>query len=487
MLPKDLLIVIRRQGKIRPKYLKSAGHAEKVIALYTKALNTTYKTIQQGLKNLEHGNSDYKIIRALAQLMERRCQFSSNTTLDPQQVREFLFSEGFVINEEARNKILLKAANTFTTNIKEIEKAMFADLPQEQVLKTCDSPEPFELIEQYNLSQTQTLLFNALELEFTPGGNFQHIFRAINYFGLMYETDGISIKVSGPVSIFSKTRKYGTRLAKLVPYIINTEKWELKAKIEMSWGEERRVYDFHLTSYDGVLFPKREWDLKEFDSEVEERFYNEFKTFLPNWEIKREPTFIKAGNYVVIPDFGFYRYDIKVFMEVVGFWTPSYLKKKIEKLNVAEEDVIVAVNRNLKCSKEDFPGTVIFYEKKIPIKPFITMLRALEQKHIQSQLESLDPIQLQGDIIDMKKKAREMNISLEAFKQMNFSNYKMTGSKLLSTNFLEKLKLEIGSKRDITEIKQILQTYDLDINVLTLLGFKIIWEGLSPQKVVKGS
>ncbi|GAH79525.1 unnamed protein product, partial [marine sediment metagenome] len=182
---------------------------------------------------------------------------------------------------------------------------------------------------KYNLSLTQTLLFNATEMVFTVGENYQQIFRTINFLGLMYETDGTEIRVNGPVSLLKNTKRYGSSLAKLIPYITKSINWSIEAKIEMERGNEPRIFTFNLNSGDNIPLPMNEEKEIEFDSEVEEKFYKDLTLYASDWEIRREPTFIKAGNYVIIPDFGFYKDGITIFLEVVGFWTPEYIQKKI--------------------------------------------------------------------------------------------------------------------------------------------------------------
>ena len=82
------------------------------------------------------------------------------------------------------------------------------------------------------------------------------------------------------------------------------------------------------------------------------------------------------GDTVLIPDFKFIHSDGgTVLMEIVGFWTPEYLKKKLEKLyRVNRKDLIVAVNENLNCSKRDFDGPVIFYKTRIKVNEVLKVL-----------------------------------------------------------------------------------------------------------------
>jgi len=110
------------------------------------------------------------------------------------------------------------------------------------VLERFAPPGPRELIQQYNLSLTQTLLFKAVSLEFTAGGNYQRIFRRLKYLGLMYNVEQVGglyrVFVDGPVSLFKMTERYGTSLAKLLPSIVEAREWRLKAYI---LGGERQA------------------------------------------------------------------------------------------------------------------------------------------------------------------------------------------------------------------------------------------------------
>lgn len=487
MLPKDLLVVSRRKGKIRPNYLDIDDRelVEEIIRVFKDSKNQPYKLLKAKIKELEKGRNDYKIIRGLSELVTRKCEFTQGSSLNSENVRTFLFEKGFVLNEDQRMRVLREAAEHFETTVEEVENAMFADLPREQILESIPRLPCDDLIKQYNLSQTQTLIFNALELQVTFQGEYQRIFRMINFFGLIYEIQGNTVKITGPSSIFKKTRKYGTRLAKLVPFIINTQNWSIEARIDYSYGKNSKIYTFELNSSTKVSFPKKTIRDDQFDSKVEEQFYVDFKNFLPQWHIEREPTFIKAGNYVIIPDFGFYRYNLKIYMEVVGFWTESYIKKKIEKFKQLETPVLVALNQNLKCSKEDFEGEVILYKDRIPIKPVIKLLRDYEETFIQKKLDSLQDIEITEDIVDIEKKSLELNINPEVLEQVDLPNHFLVGSKLVSKSFLRGLSDEIGEKRTFSEVKKILNKYELTYKALNLLGFEVLWDGLIPVKIKK--
>ncbi|MBA7538570.1 hypothetical protein ES705_30847 [subsurface metagenome] len=487
MLAKNLLLVEFRGSNVKPKYLHNIDQAEQIISIFKENNGKKYKELKKEIAKLERGRMDYKVFRALTDLIQRTCEFAPNTDLDVLEIRRSLFEKGFVVDEEKRDSIIKSIARDFGVSKEDIENAMFADLPKEQELKQINAPSPEELVRKYNLSLTQTLLFNATEMFFTVGENYQQIFRTINYLGLMYETDGTEIRVNGPVSLLKNTKKYGSSLAKLIPYITKSINWSIEAKIEMERGNEPRIFTFNLNSGDNIPLPMNEAKEIEFDSEVEEKFYKDLTLYASDWEIKREPTFIKAGNYVIIPDFGFYKNGMTIFLEVVGFWTPEYIQKKIKKFNQTDTKIIAAVNQNLKCSRADFPGEVIFYKKHIPIKPVLDILKREEEKKIKKEIANNKTIKMDEDIIDLKIKAIELNISPQALERIEIPGYFIIGKKLVSKEFLDKLKNEVGEKRKFSEIKKILEKYQLTDKALELIGYEVVWNGLIPTKIIENN
>ena len=66
-----------------------------------------------------------------------------------------------------------------------------------------------------------------------------------------------------------------------------------------------------------------------FDSMVEAHLYKEHRAleqqgYTHGWRLQREPDPLLAPGIVLIPDFAFVRGDTRVFMEIAGFWSPTY-------------------------------------------------------------------------------------------------------------------------------------------------------------------
>lgn len=526
MLPKALLAVRRYRGQIHPRYAnleKHRGLAEALIGVYREHIGRKRVELEEALAALE-SHRTFKLVRGLAELLERRCEFETSTPTDaisPQELRSYLFRQGYVTSPEERKMMLERAAQELDIEPEEIERIFWADREEEEILKRFDPPSPSELLKQYNLSLTQTLLFDATELEFTIKGNFQEIFWQIKRLGLMYEVrdpERVKVKVTGPASLFGGTR-YGTAFAKLLPAITRAEQWSLQAKIKALAGvgrgraREPRIYEFKIDSAKKELLKA---ELKEpqeqFDSQVERDFAGRIRHIMRDWEVKREPTVLKAGRYVFIPDFGFERrHGASVkrhYLEIVGFWTEDYLKRKIAKLKevAAEVPLMIAVDKNLNCSAADFQTApsreVIFYDKTLPLEPVIEQLQRLAEEQAQEELERLSgkdqEISLPDErIISLQELAKEHGVGIEVIRQIVEEKlaadpaHRLIGDKVVAVEVLEELWAKIealrplqddgdGESRDYFQVKEFLEGLGLPEQALKEIGYKVEWRRLLP-------
>ena len=112
---------------------------------------------------------------------------------------------------------------------------------------------------------------------------------------------------------------------------------------------------------------------------------------------------------------------MKVYLEIVGFWTPEYLEKKVEKLKDVKEPLILLIDRKLKCSEKDFPAQeVIFFDRKIPANEVMQVLRKYEEKRLAedwSRLHKME-IPLSGELVSLEEIAAEKGVLLEALKEV---------------------------------------------------------------------
>ncbi len=379
MLPKELLETYRSGGKIYPKFAWSNGDlklAGKVIKVFRMCMGKKYGRILENLRKLETAKN-YKKVRGFAKLIERECEFKTPTNLDPLAVRMFMFERGYVTKLSEREKVLKEASEHFGVSVEEIEKAIFADREEERILVRIPEITPDELVKRYNLSLLQTAIFNCLRLTFWISTNHKNVFRKIKWLGLMYELhdeDGMLLtSVTGTASILKMTRKYGTSMAKLIPDILKAEKWWIRAEIVDDY--EKRIYLLELSDKKRNLFPIDYVEAVEYDSSLEEEFYRRMRNL--GFEVIREPGIVKAGNSAYIPDFLIKKGEKYVYVEIAGFWTEEYIRRKLEKIKSANIPLILVVREEFALDKPKGVLDVVTIKKgKIPYRDVLKKIKA---------------------------------------------------------------------------------------------------------------
>lgn len=546
---------------------------------------------------------NYRFIRGLSQLLGRRTVIETDAAVDPSLARETVFETcgGMALSPAERKEALQKAARKLSISEKELEKALWADLEENQVIKSFVPLSPAELLKQYNISLTQTLLFRAVDLDIWIKGDFQKLLWKILRSGLMYsledteeerekidreidkekegkegktrenydELKAIHLHLDGPASLFRISERYGNSFAKIFPVLLRSKGWRLKAGILHKGYQGKRILDFALADSEkffkltpeAALYPETlspELQIKEenerYEAGEEERAEGEKeeetielleketgiqeidaeeaaydstleKMFgslsLGSWKIKREPTILKAGKYAFIPDFSLQRDGIRVYLEIVGFWTPEYLEKKIDKLKQVKEPVILLIDRKLKCSEKDFPSQdVIFFDKKIPANEVMQILRKYEEKKLSEDRSRLEEMEfpISGELVNLEKIAAGKGVLPDALKEVaadrlakarklektgesgkaeefreiedlgKYQDYVLLENYLIHRKLLERVDSELekpGAVETYADVVKVFGGFGLDRSlyypVLDYLRYKVIWTGLSEE------
>jgi predicted nuclease of restriction endonuclease-like RecB superfamily len=154
----------------------------------------------------------------------------------------------------------------------------------------------------------------------------------------------------------------------------------------------------------------------DFDSSVETRFYEQFSALAregqtAGWQVEREPDALAlpAQNLLFVPDFALQRGETRVWLEIVGFWTPDYRIRKLEKLEKLKRNgnhkLVLAIANELRRDftenehgeKRDLPFPAIFY--KTNLRP--TDILALLQKEYDDRAGRLSNVGgVKGEIED---------------------------------------------------------------------------------------
>ncbi|MFC7155560.1 DUF790 family protein [Halomarina halobia] len=504
MLTKDLLRVSRRGGGYRPLFADADDEplARRVLGVYREHVGEPRATLEAALTDLEREGEAFKLIRGFAKLLDREATFETRAAVDPERVRDAVFrraEERGVVTSDERTAVLREVADRFGVAADEIEAALYADLDDRQVLATFEPRwSAAGLVEQYNLSLAQTALFDATEVR-VRSADPKALVSAVKRLRLMYEIrkvpderarlDGHSgppvreVIVTGPDALFRRSRRYGTRFARLLRTVAKAPEWYLEAEID-DRGTERLL---ELDAGD-VTVPNVE-PLAEpaFDSGVEADFAARFRSLDLDWDLVREPEPLESGAYVVIPDFAFdWRHaSFRVFFEIMGFWTPEYVEKKLSRLADLEDvELLVAVDESLGVGEEieALDHRVVPYSGSVRVKDVRDALRRYEETLVADAVADLpDDLVPDADAVTLAELAAEYGVSESAVEEKSFPAHERVGRTLVRPAVLDDLRGRIEPEMSLSEAEAVLGEAGIDdaSAALSALGYRVEWNGLS--------
>jgi predicted nuclease of restriction endonuclease-like RecB superfamily len=592
MLTLQLLRVRTRNGAIFPLFCtkeEDVELAKKIIQEFEQTWKNKEKkaVLEDRISAIEESDagSDYKLVRGLYALLERRCTFKSRdsssdndgetsststiTIVDPPRIRKAVFEEsskrGFALTELERMEIADSVASRLHLSSHDVVlKTMWSDLDDNLILDYFDAIDPEALVGWYNLSLMQTLLFNCTKLDFYISGglNWKRVLRTVKRLGLMYylqqpqqqQENRIICSLEGPLSLFKLTDRYGTLLAKLLPSIIFSSdkkressggdgEWHLDAWIIRKTMDGRKIYEFKISKNEipelmtdpYSSFPPSSITQKEvagssslyndyniFDSAVEEKFAKRFEQAETGWRLTREPDpLVLSNGGAFIPDFMFEKYDKKIYLEIVGFWTKEYLERKLQKLadifisaysrkkrnnnNYKTDLLFIALNEDFACSKSSFSSIVpkeqlIFYKNDtVPVKPILDYLKSIDREMIERKVN--DPnlkIELDRNddnnnaVISINEVAQKYCIPAEVARRIslrdNKEKYIEAGMYLIPKSKALKLESLLAGTSRFIDACSILSKEGIPeschAELIVKLGYDVSWQSIDASTAI---
>jgi len=456
--------------------------------------------LDQLLKNIEYVYNDFKLVRGLSTILERRCTFSSpiqrnltevkhptengyNDLYDNRnlfenfsapEIRKAVFAEssmlGIATDKNKRETILQNVSNRLGIKVSSLLEIMWSDLEENSIIRSLNPVTPEQLLYMYNISSVQTLLFGCIQMKVwlqsnhSEGTIWKEILRDVKRLGLMYWLDSLDYgnenesdnndkrsqsnpkiicTIEGALNVLKLTDRYGNAISKLFPYILKSQKWNISCDIlKNSINGKKSIYKFEIAydTYPGsiptlgiqnqnilnTLYVNRtatdlsfssEKDLSisqaSYDSKIEKIFSEQFELLQSGWKIEREPgPIITTHKAAFIPDFVLSKYDIKILVEIVGFWTKEYLERKLLKLidiiqnkkNSNEHFFMILVinyanlmsyemseNENfvdIKNMNDSYNQNILltsYKQNRISFKDIISYLKAIEDRYLKYQ------------------------------------------------------------------------------------------------------
>lgn len=421
---------------------------------------------------------DEKLVKGLAREFLKKCKLDKESPIDPIIIRRELFSGGPALDDKTK----IERINIVKEKLRiDPMKFLYSDLDEERIIIESPKISSEELIKTYNMSLLQTILFKSYRMVTYIEGDWKEIVRNSKYMGLMYFAydNPLRLEFIGPASLLKMTEKYGRNLAILSKFIVKNPKWKIEADVVL--GKRRNVYRMVVSKFPLIKADIEEEEKKYFDSSIEENFYKDFKRIVKDWDIVREPEPLVVGDKLFIPDFAVLKNSLKVYIEIVGFWTKEYLQNKLEKLKIVNRPMLVLANEEL--SYEDFSGlNVILFKHKVDISKVYNWLKNYENKH--RVIRSVK-VEISEDLISIDEVARKYNVDRSNVIESIKTNvdYLKIGNCLAKVRFLEELKKKDFRGKSLSELTK--EYGECIPSILEYLGYKLKWVNISDARVEK--
>jgi predicted nuclease of restriction endonuclease-like RecB superfamily len=402
MLTGKLVRVRHAKNKLVPLYVEPSDSslvalAEQLLLVYRSAAGRTRGEIEEDLKDFIPEGPRGLLPAGLAKLLEDRCEFEVESEHPPGDLREAAFKAAAIARAEAakagtpfdRRAVLQGVAESLSLTLtpEQIDRSLFADLKDEQRVQAFEDISPEHLLNRYNVALAQAILLRCTAMEVRIWGEtparFRQLFRAVKFHRLIctiHETAGNSytLKLDGPLSLFSSTNKYGLQLALFLPAILHCKAFDLKASVR--WGTERKEKLFALSATDGVRSHLSDFGV--YTPPELQMFADSFAEKVKGWVLATDPHPINLKDGVWVPDFKLTHpaSGKEVFVEVFGFWRKGDVEQHYKRLQKGVPGkFVLCVGEQMRADEEDEVtfGNGVYRYKRTPLPEEVARTAAL--------------------------------------------------------------------------------------------------------------
>jgi hypothetical protein len=267
------------------------------------------------------------------------------------------------LDADARAARLAAAAVALQLAAHEVEQVLWADLPSERPIELLQGrPSAASVAAHANVGLVQRSLARAHAVELRIRGDAGPLMRAVAARGLIATTsiaaDGATVfEIAGPLALCHRTSVYGRALGGLVPLLGGCEDFEMQIRAEA----RGQTYELVVAAPAllPALPPPRPWKLVErLARDLEKR----------GFAVTRTPPPIASAHGIVCPELRVEARGRGVWLEIVGFWTPEFLARKVARYAAAGiRDVVLCVDGARACDDDDPPpgACVVRFERRI--------------------------------------------------------------------------------------------------------------------------
>ncbi len=290
---------------------------------------------------------------------------------DPREVRRHLFPLASVL---PRDEALRRAAEDLELDPASIVATLFADRrPERRLVVPPELPDLAALRERCNLTLVQGWIMRCTELRVAVRENLHAIVRLAKLLGLLVDFvdrgGTTELRASGPIALFRRTVKYGRALARFFPCVLGSPGFSAVADCVDGDAPRRILIEA------GDPLARRHALPRATDSAVERALVRDLRRLDTSWRLVREDRVVPLpGGKLFFPDFSLIAGERRVLVEIVGFYTAEYLRRKAAALAAMHERCIVCVDAALDCGESAFTGPdVMFFDKRVDPKALLAL------------------------------------------------------------------------------------------------------------------
>jgi predicted nuclease of restriction endonuclease-like RecB superfamily len=377
LVPEALLAVSCRDGTVVPQFLGAHDHPwlRTVLDEHARFRGRPRRELDERLREALPCAAPAAKLRLAVHVLRRLWPSERPCGLPPRLVRAAVFSEASRSRHEP-TAVLERVALRQGLSPTALRAGLFADLPGEQLL---DAPprslDASTLAVRVNLALAQGLVLRASHVRLTASDGVRRVVRLAKLHGLICTAEPRggagpldlgtvrALPLDARLRTGAREPPAGARVASAV-----SARRGLRARAAAARAPAR------VGSSD--LHGRR---ARRFDSRVEERFARDVARLAPGWSVLREPEAVPAGASLVFPDFALeHRYDGRRWLaEILGFWSPEYVARKLAGLNAAGiTNLVPCVAEGRNCCEEALPplARVVRYRRWVDAQ---AVLRAI--------------------------------------------------------------------------------------------------------------
>jgi predicted nuclease of restriction endonuclease-like RecB superfamily len=397
LLTADLAVVRRRGDRL---LLHALSAEERIRAV---VLAETYLGLARAHIGCERGQlleawaqvplaaRERRLGAGLVKLVLDRCQFEPWSALDAAELRAQLFARAA---EQRRNlpggvdldrhAVAAEVAAARGLSLPELERALYADLPENHRLQAVEPGDAPALVAAYEGAGVAAVLLRATEVRVqvrrAAPAAFRALFHKLKFLRLLHRIETLpagarstlayQITIDGPFSLFESVSRYGLQLALAFPAIAACGEWSLEADVR--WGKERRALTFATRGLAPETGTSEPIPLPDDVAAVLEELVAR-QAPAGRWRARVAQQLIDLpGAGILVPDIELIdsMTGVSVLVELLGFWSREAVWRRVE---LAERGLpvplVFVVGKHLRVSEEALPSTLpaalYIYNRKI--------------------------------------------------------------------------------------------------------------------------